>query len=141
MHALCDTLSGDSDGIGPMPHGRRKYSSEQLWAAVAADAAPWTDGAEAMERSDLPADLVAAVGQAGELVSLLQGKRGVCLVQLWTVKDGDNAGAVYNPMALRVLRQALQDPAVTFQLSYAETPDGPLGLTAVVAAAVEPYAR
>jgi hypothetical protein len=76
-----------------------------LWAAVAADAGPWTGGEEAAAQSTLTHQLAAAVGQAGELVALLQGRRGVCLLQLWTAKDGDTAGAVYNPLALRALRQ------------------------------------
>ena len=73
-----------------------------LVAQVRQDAGAWVEGAngEGNFRTNLDPVLTAAISQAGEVVSLLEGKRGVVLLQLWTSED-KGAGAVHNPMAVR----------------------------------------
>lgn len=83
-------------------------------------------------------ELQTALLNAGELLSLLQGKRGVALVQLHVGWDAKAGQPVLRPLTLTVLEQALAAPGVRVQL--VPTPGNPkLGLTAVVYADKEPW--
>jgi len=120
------------------------YSS--LVDRVTKNAAAWVDGANGKGQfSDPTLDnsaLAAAISQAGEVFSLIEGKRGVVLLQLWTSKDNGAGGAVHNPLAVRALRQALSDKHIDAKLSLALTPQGePLGLSLVLHANKCPFSN
>ena len=131
---------------------------------VGADAGPWTDGSPAEVGDGGRLDVLAAAlagdcgagaapkvaeatSQAGELLALLHGRRGLAVFQLWLaqVVDGpkfDSPSLLGNPFLLRVLCAAAADPRVQAALSVAE--DGNergalMGLSIVVHAKTEAF--
>jgi hypothetical protein len=104
--------SGNEGGSAVMRvHGvARCGSMADLEAAVSANASVWCDGTGPGEAPLVGLDYQLLC--AGELMSLLLGKRQVCLVQVhigWN--KGQAAGRqcpVYNPLAAAVLRRVMQ---------------------------------
>ncbi|KAK3251390.1 hypothetical protein CYMTET_39271 [Cymbomonas tetramitiformis] len=122
----------------------REYSFAQLCEAVKADPRYWCDGAMDADGSfesdgGAPSTVVRdMLTQAGELVALLQGARGLVLVQLWSLQV--STGALHYPFVLRLLRMICEDPALKMSLSTTATPEGePVGFSAVVHAAQSPF--
>eukprot|EP00775_Hariotina_reticulata_P012434 gene12434-12571_t len=73
---------------------------------------------------------------AGEIEALLCGARGVAMVQLVVGWDSSAPQPVANPLVLHSLKRALANRNISIFMSPAP---GGLGLTAILAAKVEPY--
>ncbi|GLC60405.1 hypothetical protein PLESTB_001608700 [Pleodorina starrii] len=103
--------------------------------------------------SDPPAsDDARALFTAGELACLLEGRRGVVLLQLhvgWDAHDRVPPYGPYKPLSLRLLREALERPDIVSYCSSAPVPGAAgaaaaagnpaYGLTMVLCADKEPY--
>lgn len=110
------------------------YSAAALQAAVRQNPAPWRDGTGP---DDPPIKgLQYQTLCAGEIEALLAGQRGVVMVQLWVGWDASAPQPVHNCLVLHGLRRALSRKDVSIFLSSAP---GGLGLTAILAAQVEPF--
>ncbi|GIL74705.1 hypothetical protein Vretimale_2339 [Volvox reticuliferus] len=110
------------------------YSLTQLQKEVAENASFWCDGTRpgAPEKTAMQSLTLTA----GELVSLMQGKRGVVIVQLWNGFDRSRGQPVYDPWVVDLLEAALRTPGVRAVPSVAP---GGVGLTAVLFADKEPW--
>ncbi|EFJ46671.1 hypothetical protein VOLCADRAFT_92874 [Volvox carteri f. nagariensis] len=110
------------------------YSLSQLQDEVTRDAALWCEGT----RPGAPpkTDLQSLTLTAGELVSLMQGKRGVVIVQLWNGFDRSRGQPLYDPWVVDLIEAALRTPGVRALPSVAP---GGVGLTAVLFADKEPW--
>ncbi|GLI69440.1 hypothetical protein VaNZ11_014052, partial [Volvox africanus] len=110
------------------------YSLTQLQKEVAEDASLWCDGTRpgAPEKTAVQSLTLTA----GELVSLMQGKRGVVIVQLWNGFDRSRGQPVYDPWVIDLLEAALRTPGVRAMPSVAP---GCVGLTAVLFADKAPW--
>ncbi|KXZ53770.1 hypothetical protein GPECTOR_6g688 [Gonium pectorale] len=94
-----------------------------------------------------PSDEDRALYTAGELACLLEGQRGVVLLQLhvgWDDHDAIPPYGPYKPLVLRLLREALARPDVVSFASLAPVPGAPggsasAGLTMVLSADKEPF--
>ena len=111
---------------------------DALRSTVRADPSYWCDGA--------PAEFVEtdpkrqATNNAGELLALLEGHRGVVMTQLWAGwEDSDSQQPVDAPFALRALRECAGDARVA--IVPASVPGMPArkGLTAIMSAAESPF--
>jgi hypothetical protein len=111
---------------------------DALRSTVRADPSYWCDGA--------PAEFVEtdpkrqATNNAGELLALLEGHRGVVMTQLWAGwEDSDSQQPVDAPFALRALRECASDARVA--IVPASVPGMPArkGLTAIMSAAESPF--
>ncbi|KXZ46398.1 hypothetical protein GPECTOR_44g73 [Gonium pectorale] len=112
----------------------RVYSLAQLEAEAAADASLWCEGTRPGAAEKTP--LQSATLTAGELVSLMQGKRGVVIVQLWNGFEPARGQPLYDPWVIPLLEAALATPGLRAVPSVAP---GGVGLTAVVFADKEPW--
>ncbi|KAL6762156.1 hypothetical protein V8C86DRAFT_2521612 [Haematococcus lacustris] len=108
----------------------------QLQREVQADPRPWCDGTQ----PGAPANsaLRAATLTSGELLSLAAGARGIASVQLWNGWDAAQGQPVHDPLVLTTLTQVLAQPGIKSHLS---TAPGGVGLTALLYADKEPWAR
>ncbi|KAG2498254.1 hypothetical protein HYH03_004004 [Edaphochlamys debaryana] len=126
------------DHAGAAPAGiagaTRVYSLAELEAAAAADASLWCDGTVPGAPEKTP--LQALTLTAGELVSLMQGKRGIVIVQLWNGFDPSRGQPLYEPWVAQLLEAALGTEGVRGVTSVAP---GGVGLTAVLYADKEPW--
>lgn len=111
-------------------------SARALAAAVAADARAWAGGTPPGAPPLAGAEYQTLC--AGELEALLQGARGVAMVQLHVGWDAAAPQPLHNPLALAQLRRALADPEI---VGFASAAPGGLGLTLVLAARAEPFRR
>ncbi|KAI8468784.1 MAG: hypothetical protein J3K34DRAFT_426216 [Monoraphidium minutum] len=109
-------------------------SAAALWGAVQRDPAVWC--CRAAPDAPLPSGLEYETLAAGELMALMQGARGVAMVQLHLSWDKGAPQPVHNPLALGALRRALADPDIT---GLASPAPGGLGLTLLLAARQEPF--
>jgi hypothetical protein len=73
---------------------------------------------------------------AGELIALLEGLRGVCIVQLYNGWDPSKGQPLYDPHVIPLLERALQHPDIKASVSAA--PED-VGLSLVLYADKEPY--
>ncbi|KAK9830163.1 hypothetical protein WJX72_010083 [[Myrmecia] bisecta] len=118
-------------------------SLQQLQEAVAQDASLWINGTGPNDPPLTDLQQVLQQANAGELQSLLCGKRGVVMVQLYVGWDAaDSATAVarqplFRPLVGRLLQEALAHPGLKMIISTIS--DG-LGLTAILYADKEPFA-
>ncbi|GLC76077.1 hypothetical protein PLESTF_001732000 [Pleodorina starrii] len=110
------------------------YSLQHLQDDVTRDCALWCDGTRpgAPEKSPLQSLTLTA----GELVSLMQGRRGVVIVQLWNGFERSRGQPIYDPWVIELLEAALRTPGVKAAASVAP---GGVGLTAVMYADREPW--
>lgn len=111
-------------------------SFDALRAEVLADPRPWCAGTE---RGAAPlSELDTLLLNAGELLALLSGARGVSMVQLWVGWDDSLPQPAFRPFVLRLLREAADDPRIAVHMS--PLPMGPhLGLSAILSAATQPW--
>ena len=109
-----------------------------LRAATRADPSFWRDGApEGFLETDPKRQ---ATNNAGELLCLLEGQRGVVMTQLWAGwEDAETQQPVDAPFALRALRECASDAGVA--VIPANVPGLPArkGLTAIVCAGASPF--
>jgi len=113
-------------------------SLAELHAAVRADARRWCDGTA---EGDAPlTDAESATLAAGELLSLLEGKRGACMIQLFVGWDASLSTPAYNPFVLRLLRECVRRKDVGVLTSEVRGSEkNLLGLSAIVFAEREPW--
>jgi len=103
-----------------------------LWETVKGDPDRWVAGGEEGGAQE--------TAQAGEIIALIQGERGVVVVQLWTMKDTDAGNSLHNPLTLRAIREALLDKDIDIKLSLAATPAGnPIALSLMLHAKKAPF--
>ncbi|PNW71289.1 hypothetical protein CHLRE_16g648000v5 [Chlamydomonas reinhardtii] len=112
----------------------RVHSLGELEAAATADATLWTEGTRPGAPEKTP--LQAATLTAGELVALMQGKRGVVIVQLWNGFEPARGQPLFEPYVVGLLERALATPGVR---AVTSTAPGGVGLTAVLFADKEPF--
>lgn len=111
---------------------------DALRSTVRADPSYWRDGAPAGFVETDPKRQ--ATNNAGELLALLEGHRGVVMTQLWAGwEDSDSQQPVDAPFALRALRECADDARVA--IVPASVPGMPArkGLTAIISAAESPF--
>ena len=111
---------------------------DALRTTVRADPSYWRDGAPAGFVETDPKRQ--ATNNAGELLALLEGHRGVVMTQLWAGwEDSDSQQPVDAPFALRALRECADDARVA--IVPASVPGMPArkGLTAIMSAAESPF--
>ena len=111
---------------------------DALRTTVRADPSYWRDGAPAGFVETDPKRQ--ATNNAGELLALLEGHRGVVMTQLWAGwEDSDSQQPVDAPFALRALRECADDARVA--IVPASIPGMPArkGLTAIISAAESPF--
>lgn len=75
---------------------------------------------------------------SGELIAFLEGRKAICVVQLWIGWDIDRTKLMplFRPYVMRLLKQIVDNPKVVMFTSAAP---GNLGLSAVVSAKKEPF--
>ncbi|KAG2441568.1 hypothetical protein HXX76_003189 [Chlamydomonas incerta] len=110
------------------------HSLGELEAATTADATMWTEGTRpgAPEKTALQA----ATLTAGELLALMQGKRGVVIVQLWNGFEPGRGQPLFEPYVVGLVERALATPGIR---AVTSTAPGGVGLTAVLFADKEPF--
>jgi hypothetical protein len=105
---------------------------------VLADPSYWRDGAGPNFVETDPARQ--ATNNAGELLALLLGARGVVMTQLWAGWEDDDAQQpVDAPFALRALRECASDSKIIAVPAPVPGLTARKGLTAILCADVSPY--
>ncbi|EFJ41945.1 hypothetical protein VOLCADRAFT_119573 [Volvox carteri f. nagariensis] len=124
---------------------RRVMSLDELRGAAASHPGAWCDGSGPSDRG--PAEDNLAVMTAGEVASLLEGRRGVVLLQLhigWGAHEDVPPYGPYKPLVLRLLREALERPDIVSYVSSAPVPGSAVGnpsygMTLVLCGDREPF--
>lgn len=109
-----------------------------LRSAVVADPSYWADGAGPGFVETDPTRH--ATNNAGELLALLEGLRGVVMTQLWAGwEDDDTQQPIDAPFALRALRECASDTNILAVPAPVPGLPARKGLTAILCADVSPY--
>ncbi|GLI67013.1 hypothetical protein VaNZ11_011109 [Volvox africanus] len=144
QHEQQATYPGSLHGFNVLC-ANRVMTLRELRRRAAAEPGAWCDGSGP---SDGPVSEDArAVFTAGEVAALMEGRRGVVLLQLhvgWEEHEKVPPYGPYKPLVLRLLREALEQPDIVSYASSAPVPgtgagNPTYGLTMILCADKEPF--
>ncbi|GIL66546.1 hypothetical protein Vafri_20041 [Volvox africanus] len=138
------TYPGSLHGFSVL-RANRVMTLRELRRRAAAEPGAWCDGSGP---SNGPvSEYARAIFTAGEVAALMEGRRGVVLLQLhvgWEEHEKVPPYGPYKPLVLRLLREALERPDIMSYASSAPVPGAAAGnptygLTMILCADKEPF--